>query len=195
MKINIQGHQLEFTETPIEMHKLGITDLFAKKNNKTLAETLLGKRYSNLSKEVHSRYPDSLNKKLGEFLSKLKNDDDAFYLRFLNKYGDNVFCDFSIASTPLTKSKGVYCFTIGSAIKYVGRSHDPFVKRVNNGYGHLSPKNGFKDGQSTNCRVNALIAKYHPNVSFYIYPIDDDSEIDRLEIYLRDHLKPEWNLR
>jgi hypothetical protein len=195
MKITVQGQQLEFTQIPIIMHKKGIINLFVNKNNKTLAETLLSKRYSNLSKEVHNRYPHSLNKKLGEFLSELKNKGDDFYLRFLNKYGDKVFCDFTIVSTQISKLKGVYCFADGSTIKYFGRSHDPFEKRLNFGYGHLSPKNCFRDGQSTNCRINSLLAENHSNVSFYISPINDDLLIDRMEKLLINIYKPDWNLR
>jgi hypothetical protein len=195
MNIAINGQQLEFIHIPIVLHKQGIVDLFALKNNKSLAETLSSKRYSGFSKEIILRYPHSLDKKLGEFLLELKNIGDLFYLQFLNKYGDSVFCDFSIASTPITKLKGIYSFAIGSEIKYFGRSHDPFEKRLNQGYGHLSQKNCFRDGQSTNCRINSLIAKKHKDVSFYLYPIDDDIEIDRLEKLLIDWYKPDWNIQ
>jgi len=129
MKIDIQGRQLEFITIAITFYKHGIVDLFALKNNKTLAETLLSKRYASLSEEIHHRYSNFLNDKLGKFLYKLKINGDDFYLRFLNEHGDNVFCDFSIASTSLGKSKGAYCFTVDTEIKYIGRSHDTFEKR------------------------------------------------------------------
>ena len=195
MRIVIQEHQLEFVQIPLQFQKHGgIVDLFAKKNNKTLAETLLSRRYLSLSTEVHRFYQNSLNDKLGEFLYRLKASGDKFYLRFLNESGDNVFCDFSIASTVLSQSKGIYCFTLGEVIKYIGRSHDPFEKRVNQGYGHISPKNCYRDGQSTNCHVNSLIAKNSAEISFFACPIDDDFKIDRLEKLLIDSYSPEWNV-
>lgn len=195
MKIIVQGHQLDFIQIPIIFHQLGIVDLFAQKNNKTLAETLSNRRYASLSREVFCHYPNSLNEGLGTFLYKLKRSGDKFYLKFLNEYGDNVFCNFSIASTPLNRSKGVYSFTIGETIKYFGRSHDPFEKRLNQGYGHISPKNCYLDGQSTNCHVNSLLAKYVNGVSFYVCALDDDFKIDFLERLLIELHTPEWNLQ
>ncbi len=131
MKIAIQGYQLEFVQVPLNFRQHNIVNLFAEKNNKTLAETLSSKRYASLSKETQRRYPNFLNDGLGKFLYRLKLSGDNYYLRFLNEYGDNVFCEFSIAKTISSKAKGIYCFTIGEVIKYFGRSHDPFEKRLN----------------------------------------------------------------
>ncbi len=195
MKIVIQGHELEFIPLPIKFHQHGIVNLFAEKNNKTLSETLSSKRYTSLSREVQRRYSNSLNNRLGDFLYRLKASGDNFYLKFLNEHGDSVFCDFSIMSTSLSKSKGIYCFTVCDTIKYFGRSHDPFEKRFNQGYGHISPKNCYRDGQSTNCHVNSLIAKNSTEVAFYVCPLDDDLEIDRLEKLLINSYKPEWNVQ
>ncbi len=194
MKIVIQGHQLEFIQIPIEFHQHGIVNLFAQKNNKSLSETLLSKRYASLSKEIQRRYPNSLNDKLGEFLYRLKLSGDKFYLRFLNEHGDNVFCDFSTGRTTLSNARGVYCFRVGETIKYFGRSHDPFEKRLNQGYGHISPKNCYRDGQSTNCHINSMIAQNHADVFYYVFPLDNDPMIDKLEKLLINSYKPEWNM-
>lgn len=193
MKIAVQGYQLDFIQVLIKFRQHNIVNLFAKKNNKTLAETLSSKRYASLSKEVRHRYPNSLNNKLGEFLYRLKVSGDDFYLHFLNEHGDNVFCDFSIAESIPSKAKGIYCFSISEVIKYFGRSHDPFEKRLNQGYGHISPKNCYRDGQSTNCHINSMIAKNYSIVSFYVCPIDNDLEIDQLEKLLISSYKPGWN--
>jgi len=195
MNIVVLGYQLEFVHVPMRFHERSIVNLFAQKNNKTLAETLSARRYTRLSEEVQRRYPSSLNEKLGEFLYRLKILDDSLYLRFLNEHGDKVFCGFSIEKTVPSKTKGIYCFTTGEGIKYAGRSHDPFERRLNQGYGHISPKNCYLDGQSTNCHVNSLIAEVHDVVSFYVCSIDDDSEIDRLERLLIKSYEPEWNIR
>ncbi len=194
MKIAVQGHQLEFVQIPIIFHQHGIVNLFSEKNNKTLANTLSSRRYASLLREIKSRYPQSLNDGLGKFLCRLKASGDDFYLRFLNDHGDNVFCDFSIVSISLSKSKGIYCFTIGEKIMYIGRSHDTFEKRLKQGYGHISPKNCYRDGQSTNCHVNSLIAKNFAVVAFYVYPLDDDIKIDQLEKLMINSYKPEWNV-
>jgi hypothetical protein len=193
MKIAVEGHQLEFIQVPMRFQRHGIVNLFAEKNNKTVAETLSHRRYTSFLKEVHYRYPNSLNDKLGEFLYRLKINKDTFYLRFLNEYGDNEFCDFLIEKTILTQAKGVYCFMLDKKIKYFGRSHDPFERRLNQGYGHISPKNCYRDGQSTNCHLNSLIAKNYSDSWFYVFPLDTDLVIDRLERLLISSYKPEWN--
>lgn len=195
MKIIIQGHQLDFVQIPIIFHKHGIVDLFSHKNNKTLAETLSGKRYANLTEEVVHLYPNSLNEKLGSFLFKLKISGDNFYLRFLNEHGDNVYCDFSIGITTFIRAKGIYSFRVGESLKYFGRSHDTFEKRLNQGYGHISPKNCYRDGQSTNCHVNSLIEKCFTEVSFFVCPLDDYLMIDHFEKLLINFYKPEWNIQ
>jgi hypothetical protein len=194
MEIIVQGRRLNFVQIPLVSTKHDIVNLFAGKKNKTLAETLLSHRYSSLTKAVHSSYQNALNEKLGEFLYKLKISGDLFYLQFLNEHGDNEFCDFSIAPTKLGKAKGVYCFVVGTRVMYFGRSHDPFEKRLNQGYGHISPKNCYRDGQSTNCRINSLVAKHYAEVAFYVYPLDDDTKIDQLEKLLIDTYQPEWNV-
>ena len=194
MKIIIQDRNLIFTQIPLQFQHHDKVNLFSEKNNKTLAETLEDRRYSSLSIETHRRYPNSLNKKLGDFLLELKLNGDNYYLRFLNEHGNKVYCDFSIATTPLSKAKGVYSFIIGEDIMYFGRSHDPFEKRLNQGYGHISPKNCYRDGQSTNCHINSLIARNSSDISFHVLPLDNDLEIDRLEKQLIILYRPKWNV-
>jgi hypothetical protein len=135
-----------------------------------------------------------LQDNLGTFLLKLKTNEDNYYLKFLNKYGDEEFCNFSIPVLDSTKAKGIYCFMVGNLIKYIGRSHDPFFKRVNQGYGHISPKNCYLDGQSTNCRINSIIAKDHASISFHICLLHDDLGIDENEKLLIHKHRPEWNV-
>jgi hypothetical protein len=193
--LSIEGNQLEFIEVPMRFNRHGIVNLFTEKNNKTVAETLSSARYSALSEEVQRRYATFLDDRLGEFLYGLKLHSDSFYLRFLNRHGDGVFCDFSIEKTVLTKKKGVYCFAIGERVQYVGQSRVSFEKRINQGYGHVSPKNCYRDGQSTNCHINSLIAKDCAVVSLHVCPIEETSEIDRWEARLIGSSEPEWNVQ
>jgi len=192
MKIRANNRNLDFVPVKLVLKKNHLTNLFAQKNNKTVAETLASKNYSRLSSEVRKRYPLALNQKLGEFLYALKMAGDNFYLRFLNEYGDDTYCDFSVAES--LKAKGLYLFTVGDEIRYLGRTHEPFEKRINQGYGHLSPKNCYRDGQATNCRLNSLIAKHWAQIACYVCPLENDNEIDSLERALIRQLQPEWNV-
>ncbi|MCX6376449.1 MAG: GIY-YIG nuclease family protein [Armatimonadetes bacterium] len=72
----------------------------------------------------------------------------------LNRYGEGPFCRFRIPSGLHTE--GVYVITAGDDVMYVGECVD-LSKRFNAGYGQISPKNCFKGGQETNCRINSLV--------------------------------------
>lgn len=171
-----------------------VTNVFARKNNKTLAETLAHRRYAQLAQHVYEKYPEWLEYKLGEFLYALKLAGDAFYLKYLNRYGDGTYCEFEIRDLAYLTKRGVYLYTVNGQIKYIGRCKDNFGKRINYGYGIIHPKNCYLDGQATNCHLNALIAANQAAVAFYVCPIQDTVAIERLESLLIQHYKPEWNI-
>jgi hypothetical protein len=72
----------------------------------------------------------------------------------LNRYGAGPFCKFSI--TNQQQSSGVYLITVNNDVRYVGECVN-LSARFNAGYGNISPKNCFKGGQETNCRLNNLV--------------------------------------
>ncbi len=72
----------------------------------------------------------------------------------LNAYGNGPFCKFKIPRNHTTS--GVYVLTVDNIPHYVGECEN-LSKRYNMGYGNISPKNCFKGGQSTNCRINNLV--------------------------------------
>lgn len=192
MRLNALNQEWDFMQIPLILHQNNIINLFAQKNNKSVAETLANRKYAKLSDEVKKRYPGFLNYKLGEFLFHLKTQHDLLYLQFLNDYGDKTYCKFSV-SQALT-SKGIYSFVVSGNVQYIGRSHDPFTKRINQGYGSISPKNCYKDGQVTNCRLNSFIAQFWTTTQFYICPLEDKNEIDTVEQALIKNLQPVWNI-
>jgi len=71
-----------------------------------------------------------------------------------HRYGTGPFCKFRISNR--FRTTGVYAVLISNEIRYVGECTN-LSKRFNDGYGNISPKNCFKYGQETNCRVNNLI--------------------------------------
>ncbi len=170
-------------------------DLFAAKNNKTLAETLDQKRYARLRFEVERNYSDRLGEPLGEFLLGLKVAKDNFYRSFLNSYGDLEYCTFEIADSWALGLRGVYFYSVDDEVKYVGRCKDSMKKRINQGYGKIHPKNCYIDGQATNCRINALICEMKDRVSLWLLPLFDTDEIDSYEKSLLNVLDLAWNIQ
>ena len=108
----------------------------------------------------------------------------------LNKYGAGPFCKFAIPNEYQTS--GVYLFVAGSEVRYVGECMN-LSNRFNAGYGNISPRNCFKGGQETNCRLNNLVyraASEDETLSLFFHGTTDYKAI---EARLRDKLRPPWN--
>ena len=136
----------------------------------------------------------SLNQPLGDFLLGLKRKNNPFYRKFLNQYGDKTYCSFYIDDTENITAKGLYAYSMDGQIKYIGRCFDNFRKRINQGYGHIHPKNCYIDGQSTNCHLNSLIMPVRDRILLYICKLSNESHIKILEVKLIQQLNPEWNI-
>ncbi len=185
---------LLFQKAEIDFQLSAVSDMFTKKNNKSLEETVSHKKYEHLALIVRDCYPEALEQPLGSFLGSLKLKEDMFYKRFLNPYGDQTFCGFKLTVSEYSKKKGLYVFAVRDKIHYIGRCRDRFQKRITTGYGVIHPKNCYLDGQATNCHLNALIALVQTEVNFYVLPLEYDSEIIQLERELIQLYAPAWNI-
>lgn len=108
----------------------------------------------------------------------------------LNRYGEGPFGKFKIPRH--LRQSGVYALLVDGNLKYIGEAAD-LSARYNAGYGNISPKNCYKGGQETNCRLNSLIFKAvqsGSNVDLWFHPTDD---YKILEAELRGALVLEWN--
>jgi len=169
-------------------------DVFALKNNKSVRETLMHRRYAKLASET-KKYSSSEDMRLGEFLLSLKRDGDAFYKRFLNKPGNKRYSNFCIKDPAVLAAKGVYAFYVGNRLKYIGRCRDTMRRRINQGYGRIHPKNCYIDGQSTNCHLNANITEHRESVSLWFCPLTSNAEINSAESLLIAQNCPAWNVQ
>lgn len=110
---------------------------------------------------------------------------------FVHRYGWGPFCRFSIPTTWAGDS-GVYALYSDSEIKYIGETQD-LATRFNQGYGTISPRNCFKGGQETNCRINTLLREEviaQHSVSLFYY---DTESRGKLESELVEQIDPPWN--
>lgn len=193
--LNSNRHPLSFLRTELEFTETNLENKFSSLRSRTLADTLLSKKYSRLTAEVEEKYAESLRKSLPGFLSTLKQSADPFYKRFLNPHGDNRFCKFKMVDNDVGGSKGMYLYLVGTRILYVGITVDSFYKRINAGYGNISPKNCYLDGQATNCHLNSLINDSdHAILSLWICSLRDVKGLEGIERFLIKTLKPLWNL-
>jgi hypothetical protein len=108
----------------------------------------------------------------------------------LNRYGTGPFCKFKIPAC--NRDSGVYVLIVDEELRYVGECANLWA-RFNNGYGNISPKNCFKGGQETNCRLNNLVysaAVAGERISLWFFQTAD---YKAMEATLRSALKPAWN--
>lgn len=108
----------------------------------------------------------------------------------LNRYGAGPFCKFVIPRT--YRQSGVYLVFAGDDLKYVGECAN-LSARFNAGYGNISPKNCFKGGQETNCRLNNLIYVATTGgeaLTLWFHPTPDYKAV---EATLRSKLRAPWN--
>jgi hypothetical protein len=108
----------------------------------------------------------------------------------LNKYGSGPFCKFVISRQH--RICGVYALISSGNVLYIGECAD-LSSRFNAGYGNISPKNCFKGGQETNCRLNSLIygfALAGRQISLWFFQTSERKSVERT---LRQRLSPDWN--
>ncbi len=196
MKLAVDGREYSFVLGTLHFVAAGLTNIFATKNNKTLLQTIEHHRYRALAAETHTKYPQFLALGLGRFLETLKASGDPCYKRFLNKYGDLTYCHFELADRQLTRKRGLYAYSVAGELKYMGRCRDSFGKRINQGYGKIHPKNCYRDGQATNCHLNALIAEQvQDSIALWLHSMDDSDQIEQCERRLIAAYRPAWNIQ
>jgi hypothetical protein len=108
----------------------------------------------------------------------------------LNRYGAGPFCKFRIPNR--FRVRGVYVLTVDGAPQYVGECAN-LSARFNAGYGNISPKNCFKGGQETNCRLNNLLYAgllAGQRISLWFFRTNDYKSV---EAAMRRTLNPTWN--
>jgi len=194
LKCQATGKEYTFISVPLAFEEGLHTEVFGNKNNKSLLETLEHHRYAKFRQSVEESYPGNLNQPLGEFLLSLKQSNDLFYRKFLNKYGDDIYSIFKIDYDDVLNKRGIYAYCADGALQYIGRCRDTMRNRVNQGYGKIHPKNCYIDGQATNCHLNALITKEKSQVQLWFCELEL-SDIETTELALIREYQPEWNIQ
>ena len=183
----LPNYKLNFSQIKLHQFKYNLENTFKDYKSKTINQTLDRNTYKNLKNKIEFDTP------LGEFLFKLKEKGDKSYLKFLNNYGDKTYSHFGIVESDVDNKKGIYSYYLNDEIQYIGITKDNFKKRINSGYGKISPKNCYKDGQSTNCHLNWLISSSFKNIKFFVYIMDELEGIENLEKQLIEKYNPSWN--
>jgi hypothetical protein len=113
----------------------------------------------------------------------------------LHAYGSGPFCRLRIGRA--RHEPGLYVLTLNDEPVYAGECVDLGQRWGPNGYGGISPRNCFRGGQPTNCRVNSAIltaVKDGRVIDLWFCPSDGDTASRRAtETSLIQSLAPPWN--
>lgn len=109
----------------------------------------------------------------------------------LNRYGAGPFCRFGFpADRPFG---GVYLLTVDGQVAYVGECKNLSIRFGPLGYGHITARNCLRNGQSTNCRINAAILEECLAGRVVEVWFLRTRRRRRIEEDLRGLLQPPWN--
>ena len=109
----------------------------------------------------------------------------------LNAYGAGAFCRFSIDADDVP---GVYLWVVDDEIIYIGETVK-LRQRFNNGYGNIQPVNCYIGGQTTNCKMNKVVADLYRRgrlVKLYFFETKDNK---RVELELLSQINTVFNVK
>lgn len=110
----------------------------------------------------------------------------------LNRHGHGPFCRFSMPDLPARP--GLYAVTVDRRLAYVGIATKSLRRRWgSSGYAEIQPVNCYRDGQSTNCKINHAILLAVREGQIVELWIRQDSDPRPLEVRLICELDPPWN--
>ena len=160
-------------------------DLFTRAQT-PLQELLKNPVFSHLLTPVNAKYSRYLPLQSGLFLGQLKERHDPFYREFLNIYGDEKFGTFRLEESNEGSRKGVLLVVVKKAVYHVVNCPDTFRVTVNDLFGRISSDDCLLSGDSTRCRINAVLCNNRNDAGIYIHPVEkEDERTDISEILKR----------
>jgi len=150
-------------------------DLFARVQT-PLQEMLKNPAFSHLLSPVNTKYSRYLPMKSGLFLGQLKERHDPFYREFLNSYGDEKFCTFRMEESNDGNKKGVLIVVVNRGMYYAANCPDTFRVMINDTFGRISSDDCLLSGNSTRCRINALLCTGRNDAGMYIHLSENEDE-------------------
>lgn len=150
-------------------------DLFARVQT-PLQELLKNPAFSHLLSPVNAKYSRYLPMQTGLFLGQLKQRHDPFYREFLNIYGDEKYGTFRLEESNEGSKKGVLIVVVNRAMYHVVNCPDTFRVIINDTFGRISSDDCLLTGDSTRCRINALLCTNRNDAGIYIHPVEKEDE-------------------
>jgi hypothetical protein len=150
-------------------------DVFARAQ-KPLQDLLETPAFSLLLPQVNAKYSRYLSMKSGLFLGQLKERHDPFYREFLNSYGDEKYGTFRLEDSGEADKNGVMIVVVNKGIYHAVNCRDTFRGIINDLFGRISAEDCLLSGDSTRCRINALLCNNRNTAGIYIQTCEKEDE-------------------
>jgi len=162
---------------PVKLNFSGFVreDVFARAQQ-PLQDLLKNPAFSHLLPQLNAKYSRYLSMKSGLFLGQLKERHDPFYREFLNSYGDEKYGTFRLEDSPEADKKGVLIVVVNKGIYHAVNCRDAFRVIINNVFGRISAEDCLLSGDSTRCRMNALICNNRSASGIFLHPCEKEEE-------------------
>jgi hypothetical protein len=164
-------------------------DLFARVKT-PLEELLKNAAFSHLLPRVNAKYSRYLPMQSGLFLNHLKERHDPFYREFLNTYGDEKYGTFRLEESNEGSKKGVLLVVVKKALYHVVNCPDTFRGIINDRFGRIYSDDCLLSGDSTRCRINAVLCTNKNDAGIYIHPVEHEDERTDITEMLKRTLTP-----
>ena len=132
--------------------------------------------FSHLLPLVNAGYSRYMSLKTGIFLEQLKERHDPFYREFLNSYGDEKYGTFRLGDSPGADKKGVLIFVVNKGIYHAVNCKDPFRIVINDVFGRITAEDCLLSGDSTRCRMNALLCNNRSTSGISLHQCENEEE-------------------
>jgi hypothetical protein len=159
-------------------------DLFARVH-KPLGEVIKNPAFSHLLPAINARYSRYLPLQTGLFLSQLKERHDPMYREFLNTYGDEKYGMFRLDDSRDGDRNGILVVVVNRGIYAVVNCPASIRSMINDTLGRISPEDCLLSGDSTRCRMNALLCNNKKDAGIFIHTSGDEEERMRITELLR----------
>jgi hypothetical protein len=162
-------------------------DLFARAQ-KPLQEILHYPAFSHLLPLVNAKYSRYLSMKSGLFLGHLKERHDPFYREFLNSYGDEKYGTLRLENANDADKKGVLIVVVNKGIYHAVNCQDSFRIMVNDVFGRISAEDCLFNGDSTRCRINALLCNNRNVSGIFVHTCEKEEERKHITEMLKEFI-------
>lgn len=132
------------------------------------------------------------NEKIEKYRSKglVKSLSNDFCVDDINN--KLTFCKFKLKNDKIKNIEGVYIWVLDNKIIYIGETNK-LKNRFNYGYGIICPRNIFKGGQSTNCKMNRVVLNKSKENKYITIYFHETPYYKKIENYLLNNYKTEYN--